>query len=350
MKKAVVVFAILLFASVCGAEERGIFADIAGAKEALKDQTAGYQLCGSSICKANVLLAVRGPHGKIETVKIIYTGEVLGGRKIEFDDLKRGMGTAFSVGEKGYAILAMKRAARDRYGKIEEAVYVPYSKEMDTQETRRLGMAYLRSVVAEARAKLKKLRVKSRAYPGKLVADTASSDVPVTIALIEHIDPDDFSACQKAKKPITPLIDKVLVTLALNKEDAYRFCDSGAGARGLFQFTRPTYNLICKKYPGASLRPGFVSGNEDHVNAAMASFLLDDSDLNNLNRGRLNYFRKRPELKRLFIAASYNGGPGRAAHNRLLSETKNYIQKFKAVWNNFFHPAKKKKKTKRHLA
>jgi hypothetical protein len=348
MKKAVVFFAILLFASVCGAEERGIFADIANAKEVLKDQTAGYEICGGLICKANVLLAVRNPHGKIEIVKVIYTGEVLGSRKIEFDDLKRGMGTAFSIKEKGYAILAMKRATRDRHGEIKDAVYVPYSEEMNTPEMRRRGMAYLRSVVAEARAKLKKLRVKSKAYPGRLVADIVPSDVPITVALIEHIDPDDFNAYQKAKKPITPLIDKVLVTLALNKEEAYRFCGSTAGARGLFQFTRPTYNLVFNKYPGASLCPGFVSGTAAHVNAAMASFLLFDSDLNSLDRDRLNYFRKRPELKRLFIAASYNGGPKRAAHNRLLRETRNYIQKFRAVWNNFFHSAKKK--TKRHLA
>jgi hypothetical protein len=345
MKRAVVFFAILLFASVCGAAERGIFGDIAKAKEALKDRTAEYKMCGGRICEADVLLAVRNPHGKIDTVKVAYTGEVSGSPKVEFDDLGRGMGTAFSIKEKGYAILAMKRATRDSQGNIKDAVYVPYSDGMNTPEMRSRGMAYLRSVVAEARAKLKRLRIKSKAYPGRLVADIVPSDVPITIALIEHIDPDDFNAYQKAKKPITHLIDKVLVTLALNREGAYRFCGSPAGARGLFQFTRPTYDLLLKKYPKACLCTGFVPGTADHVNAAVASFLLFDSDLNNLDRQRLNYFRKRPELKRLFIAASYNGGPKRAAHNRLLRETTIYIQKFRAVWNNFFHPAKKRART-----
>ncbi|MDA8085149.1 MAG: hypothetical protein M0Z75_00430 [Nitrospiraceae bacterium] len=329
---------LLLCPSVCQAEEKGIFADIARAKEALKDQTAGYEICRGRICKADVLLAVVGPDGRIGIVKIDSAGDVTGKDQIEFDHLDRGMGAAFSVDEKGCLILAMKRAARDRYGRIKDEVYVPYSEQMDTREMRRLGMAYLRSVIARAREKLKILRVKSMAYPGKLVADTVPSDVPVTIALVEHIDPDDFNACQRAKKPITPLIDKVLVTLALNREEAYRFCDSTACARGLFQLTPLTYNLIRKKYPEALLHPDFVSGTEDQVNAAMAAFLLFDSDLNSLDRARLNYFRRRPELKRLFIAASYNGGSGRAAHNRLLRETKNYIKKFKAVWINFFRP------------
>jgi len=345
MKRASVFFTVLLFASVCGAAERGIFADIARAKEALEDQTAEYNICGGRICEANVLLAVRNSQGRIEIVKVFHTGEVSDDRKIEFDNLNRGMGTAFSIKEKGHDILAMKRATWDSQGRIEEGVYVPYSQGMNTQEMRRQGMAYLRSVVAEAKEKLKELRVKSKAYPGKLVADTVPTDVPITIALIEHIDPDDFNAYQKAKKPIIPLIDKVLVTLALNGEEAYRYCGSPAGARGLFQFTCPTYGLVVKNYPGASLCPGFVPGTAAHVNAAMASFLLFDSDLNSLGRNRLNYFRKRPELGRLFIAASYNGGSKRAVHNQLLPETKNYIEKFRAVWNNFFHPARKKAKT-----
>ncbi len=348
MKKAVVLFTILFFASVCGASERGVFADIARAKEALRYQTAGYRVCGGRICKADVLLAVRNRKGKIEIVKILHTGEVLGKYKIEFDNLKRGMGTAFSIKDKGCKILAMKRATRERSGQIREAVYIPYSARMNTPAIRKMGAAYLRSVVAEARARLRKWRVKSLAYPGKLVADTVPLDVPFTIALIEHMDPDDFNALERARKSITPLIDKVLVTLALNGKEAYRFCGSPAGARGLFQFTRPSYALVCKKYSGARICPNFLFGTENHVNAAMASFLLFDSDLDSLDRARLNYFRNRPELKRLFIAASYNGGWKRAARNRLLRETKIYLQKFKEVWNNFFHS--KKKKIKRHSA
>jgi hypothetical protein len=344
IKKAVVFFAFFLFSSVCGAAERGIFADIVRAKEALRDRPAEYEICDRRICEADVLLAVLNPQGRIEVVKVSPAGEVPDGLGIEFDHLNRGMGTAFSVREKGYAVLAMKRAAWDGEGGIEDAVYVPYSEEMNTPEMRRRGMAYLRSVVAEARNRLRESRVKSKAYPGKLVADIVPADVPLTIAMIEHIDPDDFNACQKTKKPITPLIDKVLVTLALNGEEAYRFCGSRAGARGLFQFTLPTYNLIHKRYPGASLCPDFVRGTTSHINAAMASFLLFDSDLDTLDRARLNYFRKRPELRRLFIAASYNGGSSRAARNRLLSETKDYIRKFRAVWNNFFHPSRNKQK------
>jgi hypothetical protein len=338
MKKALVFLSILsFFASVCVAQETYISADIARADVILANQSAGYEICSGRICNANALLAVRDPQGKIETVKIAYTGEVSGNHKIWFDDLGRGMGMAFSLKEKGCAILAMKRAARDRDGSIKEALYVPYSNEMDTAEMRRRGLAYLRSVISEARTTLKRQKVKSRAYPGKLVADTVPSDVPLTIALIEHIDPDDFNICQRAKKPITPLIDKVLVTLALNGKEAYRFCGSPAGARGLFQFTRPTYELLCRRYPGAALCPDFMTGADDHVNAAIASFLLFDSDLDTLHKARLDYFRRRPELRRLFIAASYNGGPKRATRHWLLAETKNYIKKFKAVWNNLFY-------------
>ncbi|MDA8173934.1 MAG: hypothetical protein M0018_04990 [Nitrospiraceae bacterium] len=351
MKKAVTVFiAILCFASACGAQETGMLAGIARAKEVLKNQTAGYQICDGRVCRANVLLAVRGPDGKIQTVRIDYAGHVQSNLKIAFDNLALGMGTAFSVKEKGYLVLAMKRAVRDRYGRIEEAVYVPYSQQMDTPEVRKQGMVYLRAVVARARANLKRMGIKSRAYRGRLVADTVPTDVPITIALIEHIDPCDFNACCKAKRPVTPLADKVLVTLALNRGDSYRFCNSSAGARGLFQFTRPTYDLVRRKYPKAGLLPDFVSGAGNLVNAAMASFLIFDSNLGHLNRARLICFRRQPELKRLFIAASYNEGPGRAAHNRFLDQTKNYLKKFIAVWDNFFHSAKRGKETRRRAS
>ncbi len=96
------------------------------------------------------------------------------------------------------------------------------------------------------------------------------------LAIIEHIDPGKFLS---GKYTPEKLINETLVILGTNKQNAYRYSRSKAGAMGLFQFMPGTYKRIQNLYPGAGLNRDFVRGMENHQNAAKASFLLFDADM-----------------------------------------------------------------------
>ncbi len=96
------------------------------------------------------------------------------------------------------------------------------------------------------------------------------------IVAIEHIDHDEFRAHDAAW-----LIEKVLVTVGANRGMAYYAAVSSAGAGGLAQFIKSTYNAVrgSKGYPEAKLTRDFVKGMRDHVNAMVAMILLIDREL-----------------------------------------------------------------------
>lgn len=249
-----------------------------------------------------------------------------------------GLGTRFSIlNPSGCVVLAVKRAVHNiRTREIEEAAYTSYSPEIDSEELREEGMNYLIGVISEAQSRLSEKEIQSRAFKGTPVVAPDSDGTILRLALIEHIDPDRA----RVESP-DQLINEVLVTLALNREGAYKYARSPAGAHGLFQFTKPTYKLVLRKYPKADLNPDFISGAEDHVNSAMSALLLIDLDTASLS----------PRVKKLFLAtathhmeysaAAYNGGSGRARRamkkdgtlrvQRLFRETRAYIMKLRLV-------------------
>jgi hypothetical protein len=289
----------------------------------------------------DVLLAVENAGTReIKIIRVKPGKQVDGGFAVEFEKTN-GVNTEFVVTHpKDFIVLAIRRVVRSGKG-FAEVVYTPFSEELNIPVLRQAGLDYVKAEIAAARQALAERGVKSRAYPGQLVSDAVPEDVALALSMIEHIDPARFERGGQQEQ----LINQVLVTIGANRSRAFQYSVSKAGARGLFQFIPRTYATICARYPSAHLNPEFVSGMNDHRNAAMASLLLFDSDLSVLGREQRAELKKQPEAMGQFLAAAYNCGAGRtksaiAQHGpnwttRLLPETCVYLKKFDAVWPIF---------------
>lgn len=148
--------------------------------------------------------------------------------------------------------------------------YSPYSPDLYKSFLVQEGRAYLTGVVDKALEDLRNLEVMSKAYPGKLLADTIK---PELLIAIPHIEQSDFGEALVDPKTTFERVD---VILGANKQRAYAFTRSSADAQGLNQFTRGTYQGIRKYYPGANLIKDFVKGANDHVNVTKAAASLVD--------------------------------------------------------------------------
>jgi hypothetical protein len=119
----------------------------------------------------------------------------------------------------------------------------------------------------------------------------------------EHIDPSEFKSAGHARG----LAERVLTIIATNREKAYAYSISPAGARGLVQMIPSTYALLLNKYSSAGLPGNFFACMTDPVNAVMAQVLLCDADWESINaRSFIPRDRVGP-----YLAAAYNGGVGR---------------------------------------
>ena len=287
----------------------------------------------------NVLLAVQRDGGPIEFVSIKKDGTTESDFEIEAERLN-GLNTPYVVSlPPGYRMLALRRVAR--IGKeYKEVVYTPYTSSIDTPALRCEGLKYLRDNIAAARKDLASRMVISLAFGGQ-VADLVPEKVALSLSLIEHIDPDRLK-----KEQIERLAGEVLVIAAANKENAYRYAvSSGAGARGLFQFTRDPYRSIVRLYPRAELISDFVVGTDDHLNAAKAALLLFDSDLATavakMGRKYAKQLQGNNGALSEYLASAYNWGSGRTVKARqrfgnqwkdhIPNETKDYLRKLAGV-------------------
>jgi hypothetical protein len=220
-----------------------------------------------------------------------------------------------------------------------QVVYTPYSPALNVPEVRQKGLGYLYDVTRTAQKRLRARRVSSAAFSGERVGHALPEDLVVALALVEHMDPARF----KSGDSVETLMGEVLTVVGANRETAFDYAVSPAGARGLWQFTRTTYDELRRRYPQAGLRRDFVRGSDDHVNAAMASLLLMDADLAALRGSLRNRLREESmALLGRFLAAAYNAGVGRAVHaygadgGRFLDalpfeETRIYVRKFDAT-------------------
>jgi hypothetical protein len=317
-----------------------IFEDIARAREILEKKQCRFQTIRvkkgkrQELGEFTILLAVEDiTTGKIRVVKVHpKLGGTSEGIVVE-PGKSNGVNTKFTITSPAHHIvLAIKRPVRHGIS-FKEVIYTPYSENLDIPAVREAGLEYLRDVLRVAKKDL----IKKGAAPlcEKFVAD----DVSVTLAIIEHIDPLKF---ESGKYTTEKLIHETLVILGTNKQKAYRFSASKAGARGLFQFIPKTYKRIVDLYPQAGLEKDFTRGMEDHGNAAKASLLLFDADMRIMINGRTDYLTYDPQEMGRLLASAYNCGSGktRGAYDRygekwnekIPAETQIYLKKFDAVW------------------
>jgi hypothetical protein len=337
-----------------------IFEDIARARELLEKQKAGFQVVKLKKEKKSgkgkkkktekreqnvlgefvILLAIEDV--KTREIQVVRVHPKLGARsdKVVVEPGKsNGVNTKFTIlYPEHHVVLALKRPVRQGLS-FREVVYTPYSEGLDVPEVRRAGLEYLKSVLARAKHDLLRKRVAPLSSPS-FIAD----DVSLTLAIIEHIDPLKF---ESGKYTTERLIHETLVILGTNKENAYRYSASKAGARGLFQFIPDTYRRIARLYPRAELKRDFIPGMEDHENAAKASFLLFDADMLALSNCEKEQALNEPQDLGRFLASAYTCGAGktRGAMDRhgenwcskVPSETQVYLKKYDAVWEWLHH-------------
>ena len=330
--------------------------DIARGQEFLKDKIAGCsqvreekrvtfikkgrrkeRLVVRTIVKPNFLLAVEDlKERKIRQVLITSRGYVTEGFHVTRIKAN-GVASRFEVTyPENMAILALRTTVRSGSG-LKEVVYTPSSPEIDTKEVRKAGLDYLMGRITLARSDLAAKRVRLAEFDS---GDGTPMEVSLVLSIIEHIDPLRFEHCNGNE---IALVHEVLTIIGANTTEAYRYSRSSAGARGLFQFIPTTYRMLLGRYRNAGLMRDFVSGSNDHVNAAKASLLLFNSDLASLPERLWSAAREDGRSLGMFIAAAYNCGPRRVEKSarackgrwtcRLPEETRVYLDKFNAVWS-----------------
>ena len=330
--------------------------DIARGQEFLKDKIAGCsqereekrvtfikkarkreRLVVRRIVRPNFLLAVEDlKERKIRQVLITSRGYVTEGFHVTRIKAN-GVASRFEVTyPENMAILALRTMVRSGNG-LKEVVYTPYSPEIDTKEVRKAGLDYLMGRITLARNELAAKRVRLAEFDS---GDGTPMEVSLVLSIIEHIDPLRFEHYNGNE---IALVHEVLTIIGANTTEAYRYSKSSAGARGLFQFIPTTYRMLLGRYRNAGLTRDFVSGSNDHVNAAKASLLLFNSDLASLPERLWSAAREDGRSLGMFIAAAYNCGPRRVEKSarackgqwtcRLPEETRVYLDKFDAVWS-----------------
>ena len=191
-----------------------------------------------------------------------------------------------------------------------DIVYVPYSGGLHVKEVVDEGIRYINQKTLTAYKDLEALNVRSRTDSQSLVTELVSPNLIKNILLVEHVDPNSFNNAGNERR--RELLDRVLVIIGSNRERAYGFTGSPAGASGIAQFIRPTYEYMASLYPSAKLIRDYQLGMMDHHNSIKAQVLFFDRHIENLEESiRRQDLVKAIGINDEMLAASYNGGPAR---------------------------------------
>ena len=248
-------------------------------------------------------LAIGQKSGPLTVIRMDETGKNDQGLVITWP-VDNFINTRFRVSmPEGTIVFAQRRPVRTK-DSYQEAVYTAYSPEFDTKTMRTAGMDYLRHLQRLAYDRIKDHDVRSHVAPNLTVADKIPTSTVLRLMITEHIDPLHMKYVG-----IEQCVHEVLVTIAANREHAYAYAKSSAGARGLPQFMEDSYEMVRENYPKALLEPDFERGMSDLHNAILASVLLLDLELTQLPRDFLRRFSDSSQQVASFLAAGYNRNP-----------------------------------------
>lgn len=249
------------------------------------------------------VLAVGQKSGPLTVIRMDETGKNDKGFTITWP-VDNFINTHFRVtAPDGYIVFAQRRPVRAENG-YQEAVYTAYSPELDTKTMRDAGMDYLRHLQRLAYDEIKDHDVRSRVAPGLTVAENIPTSLVLRLMITEHVDPLHMRFVG-----IEQCIHEILFTVAANRDHAYAYSRSSAGALGLTQFMEESYQMVRSDYPKALLEPNFELGMSDLPNAVVASVLLLDLELTDLPRDYLKRFTRSTQQFATFLAAGYNRNP-----------------------------------------
>ncbi|MDA1334946.1 MAG: hypothetical protein O2794_02950 [bacterium] len=231
-----------------------------------------------------------------------------------------------------------------------EEIYFPYSDDILTDKIVERGANFFLRAIREAQLELCALQVKSQAYPEKRLCQVFPDELIFNIALIEQIDDEEFFGVCPDAQDVHPenqifnscaeySIYKALVHYAQNRERAFSFVSSRAGARGAMQFMRRSYHMTRFLYPDANLDADYARGMRDLNNGIKAAVCLLDYYLSLMPQGAIALFSKDPRTAGIYPIVAYNGGPSKAKclYRRNCSirnkESLGYQAKYKAAWD-----------------
>jgi hypothetical protein len=212
---------------------------------------------------------------------------------------------------------------------VEMAYYMSTHPGLVTPEVVAAGRLYVKNVIDIAR---EKLREKGVTIQPKI------ADMAERLSTVEHIDHMRFRT-----EPHQNIFNDVFTLYALNEGQTYRYSVSSAGAGGMVQMIPSTYRMVRSWHPNIALNPDFVTGMQNHGNAAQAMLLYMQRTWNDLVASPTIADALASEIAtpEQLMAAGYNSNPARLAGyinrggagwtNLIPRETKIYLQIYDSI-------------------
>lgn len=268
-----------------------------------------------SLIKKEIALAVLDPQTQqTSIVKGWQSGKNMTFNNPDFDISLvsfNGVNSKFQINKpNGGTVLALKylisKIEKGTKTSIEnslsEAVYVPYSINLNKPEIALYGENYISGIIKNVAEDIKNLP--SQSVSGKTIPQAINPSLIRALVYAEHTDTSVIS-----RGNVNETINQLNILFATNLGDAYKYSVSSAGARGIAQFMPATYNSLVNRHPEASLISDFVSGMNDHYNSIKAMYLLLDDYAGAVRVKAQNGFAEGQVFD--YGAASYNGGVAR---------------------------------------
>ncbi len=184
--------------------------------------------------------------------------------------------------------------------------YTPYHPNFMNDDLVEAGMRFLRE---EIRSSFSGLEVPSNAYAGLTLTDVVPWQIIMSLAAIEQMDDKAF---QEDRERTTK---SVFVEYALNREDTFKWSQSGARAIGALQFTNRggdgTYSAVVRMCPDAEIDPSFENGARNLRNVIKAATCLIDLEVAQFPAIKA-LFARSPLVAGIYPVAAYNGSPSSA--------------------------------------
>ena len=275
---------------------------------------------GSSLTSFNWVLVIGAKTGPLTVLRMDEQGRNDQGFKVTWP-VNNYLNTKFTVESTGapgtpaigsaggpLIVFAQRRPVRAKEG-YQEAVtaarpHAAYAPELDTQKMRDAGMEYLRTTT-EHLAYNRSTTMTCRPFArDKTVAEEIPRDMVLRLMITEHVDPLHMKFVG-----IEQCVHEVLITVAANRDHAYAYARSSAGALGLPQFMESSYQMVRDNYPAAQLEPDFNLGMTNLHNAVLASLLLLDLELTELPQATLKRVSDSSKTFAAYLAAGYNRNP-----------------------------------------
>jgi hypothetical protein len=230
-----------------------------------------------------------------------------------------------------YALDPKRRSVLRR----DSIIYTPYSNALLQRELVEAGRLYLDKKIAQAQRELRHVSSRVKCETTLEKGPGFAREDYFNVILAEQMDPEAFRSIvgdqitldPERERALLRLVERILVIIGANQEDAYRFTGNYASARGLTQFTPVGMQVVWNRYTAADISRDFFEATADHLLAIKAEICLLDHYLREM-------LRVHPALEgswaeKYAAGACYNGGP------------KNVIYGLKNFGVDWLHPQKR---------